>query len=172
TLLRLVRFARRTQFGRDHAFERIRTIDDYQRRVPLRDYESFWTNYWRDAFPRLQGVTWPDSIPYFALSSGTTSGTTKYIPISRQMLASNQRAALTSLALFLNAHRGVPLFTGRLFFLGGSTALDELGARNSECGTQPPFAPHSEFRVPSSIRAGDLSGITAVEAPALLRPYT
>ena len=78
---------------------------DLREGVPLRDYEAFWTNYWRDAYPHLQGVTWPDFIPYYALSSGTTSGATKYIPISRQMLASNQRAALTSLAWFLAADR-------------------------------------------------------------------
>ena len=171
TLLRLVRQARRTVFGREHRFERIRSIDDYQHRVPLRDYESFWTEYWRDAFPFLEGVTWPEAIPYFALSSGTTSGTTKYIPISRQMLASIHRAGLTSLALFLNAHPGIPLFTGRMFFLGGSTALEECGMRNAEpngltCGMK------DRVVAPYSIKMGDLSGITAVEASPLLRPYT
>jgi hypothetical protein len=169
TLLRLVRFARRTRFGREHGFERIRNVAEYQRRVPLRDYEAFWTNYWRDAFPYLQGVTWPDAIPYYALSSGTTSGTTKYIPISRQMLASNQRAALTSLALFLNAHPGVPLFTGRLFFLGGSTALEDCDNRNGTDGTHKTYF---ACRNSHSIKLGDLSGITAIEASPLLRPYT
>src|SRR5258708_29283156 len=66
------------------------------------------------------------------------------------MLASNRRAALTSLAWFRAAHPGVPLFTGKLFFLGGSTALTPLG--NS--------------------LAGDLSGIAARAVPAFLRPYT
>ena len=94
--------------------------------MPLREYEAFWKDYWQPAFPRLADVTWPGPIPYFALSSGTTSGTTKYIPVSPQMLASNRRAALTTLALFLSAHPGTPLFTGRIFFLGGSTDLQEL----------------------------------------------
>ena len=35
-----------------------------------------------------------------------------------------------------------------------------------------PFIPHSAFRIPHSIKAGDLSGITAIEASPLLRPYT
>src|SRR5215831_9210363 len=74
TLLRLVRTARFTSFGRDHDFSHIRTIADYQQRVPLRTYEEFWSEYWQSAFPRLQGVTWPRPIPYIALSSGTTSG--------------------------------------------------------------------------------------------------
>jgi hypothetical protein len=155
TLLRLVRSSRHTRFGRDHDFGRIRSIADYQSRVPLRDYDAFWSHYWREPFPHLHNVTWPGAIGYFALSSGTTTGSTKYIPLSRAMLASNQRAAWTTLSLFLAAYPGTPLFRGRLFFLGGSTDLQDL--------TQP-----SQPRV----LAGDLSGIIACEAPSLLRPYT
>ncbi len=152
TLLRLVRHARDTRFGRDHDFAAVRSVTDYQARVPLRDYDAFWSGYWSAAFPFLQGVSWPGPVPYFALSSGTTSGTTKYLPVSREMLASNRKAALTTLALFLAAHPGTPLFTGRLFFLGGSTDLQDLAG--------------------GSVRAGDLSGIVAREVSPLLRPYT
>lgn len=159
TLLRLVRCARRTRFGVDHAFGSIRSILDYQRRVPLRTYEDFWSDYWRDSFPYLDNVSWPGVVPYFALSSGTTSGTTKYIPLTRQMLASNQRAALTTLSLFLSAHPRTPLFTGRLFFLGGSTDLRRL-------------SDNKEAPLPCPILAGDLSGITVREASPLLRPFT
>ena len=155
TLLRLVRHARDTRFGRDHDFARIRTVADYQRRVPPREYEAFWDDYWRAAFPDPRGTTWPDPIPYLALSSGTTSGATKYLPVSRQLLRSNQRAALTTLALFLAARPGTPLFNGRLFFLGGSTELE---------------SPASWYDGP--VRVGDLSGIVAREASALLRPFT
>ncbi len=155
-LSRLVRRARGTRFGVDHDFARIRTVDEYQRRVPLRTYEDFWNDYWRAPFPHLVGVTWPGPIPYFALSSGTTSGTTKYIPVSRRMLASNQKAALTALSLFLVAHPRTPLFTGRLFFLGGSSDLRALPTETGEV---------------SGILAGDLSGITVREASPWLRPF-
>src|SRR5262245_54027175 len=73
-LLRLVRRAAGTAFGREHGFDRIRDVAGYQARVPLRDYEAFWSGYWRRPFPFLQGVTWPGHVPYFALTSGTTSG--------------------------------------------------------------------------------------------------
>src|SRR5215207_9643556 len=66
TLLRLVRYARRTAFGRAHGFERINSVADYQERVPLRDYEAFWQEWWQGPFPFLKGATWPDFIPYFA----------------------------------------------------------------------------------------------------------
>jgi hypothetical protein len=151
TLLALVRHARDTRFGRDHDFARVRTLADYQARVPLREYEAYWKDFWQPAFPNLQGVSWPDPIPYLALSSGTTSGSTKYIPVSTAMLASNRKGALTTLSLFLAAYPRTPLFTGRAFFLGGSSDLTVL-------------AP--------DIRAGDLSGIAAREVSSVLRPFT
>jgi hypothetical protein len=158
TLLSLVRHAAGTRFGLDHDFARIRSVEEYQRRVPLRDYEGFWKDYWQPVFPSLGGATWPGRIPYLALSSGTTTGSTKYIPVSREMLASNQRAALTALSLFRAAHPlahpEVPLFTGRMFFLGGSTSLTPLGAPS-----QPTLS-------------GDLSGIAAREVSSFLRPFT
>jgi hypothetical protein len=151
TLRQLLRYAQDTRFGRAHRFERLRTVADYQQRVPLRDYEAFWKDYWQPAFPVLDNVTWPGRIPYFALSSGTTSGTTKYIPVSWAMVRANRTAALTTLALFRAAHPEGSLFTGRFFFLGGSSDLARL-------------AP--------GVRAGDLSGIAAREVASVLRPYT
>src|SRR5262245_15379996 len=79
TLLRLVHQGAHTRFGRLHDFGRVRDIAGFQRRVPLRDYEAFWQEFWQPAFPDLGGVTWPGPIRYLALSSGTTTGSTKYI---------------------------------------------------------------------------------------------
>jgi GH3 auxin-responsive promoter len=151
TLLSLVRRARNTRFGRDHDFARISSVADYQARVPVRDYEFFWTSYWKDAYPRLDDITWPGKIPYYALSSGTTSGATKYIPVSWEMVASNKKTAFTTIALFRHANPGAKLFTGKFFFLGGSTDL-----RKQADGSL----------------AGDLSGIASRELREFLRPYT
>jgi hypothetical protein len=151
TLLRLVRTARDTRFGRDHDFARITSVADYQARVRPRDYEWFRSNYWQAGFPAVSGATWPGRTPYFALSSGTTSGATKYIPVTREMVRSNRKAASTTLALYRDANPDARLLTGKFFFLGGSTDLRPL-TRGS--------------------LAGDLSGIATREAPGLLRPYT
>src|SRR4051794_40910371 len=78
----LLRQAAATRFGRDHGFTAIKDIADFQARVPLRRYEEMWRDYWQPAFPRLVDCSWPREIGCFALSSGTTSGTTKYIPVS------------------------------------------------------------------------------------------
>lgn len=151
SLLRMVRKARRTRFGADHDFRRIENVRDYQNRVPVREYEYFWSTYWKDAYPRLDDLTWPGFTPYYALSSGTTSGTTKYIPVTRDMVTSNAKAAFTTLSFFRHAHPGSRLLTGEFFFLGGCTDL-----RKQDDGSY----------------AGDLSGIAAREVTDALRPYT
>lgn len=166
TLLRLVRYARKTAFGRAHGFDRVRTVADFQARVPLCDYEAMWANWWRGPFPFLKGVSWPDPAPYFALTSGTTSGSTKYLPLTRQLLASNTKAALTTLSWFLAANPGTPLFNGRLFFLGGSTDLQDLSAQSAHKLRAGAFVRYGR------VYGGDLSGITAIEASAWMRPFS
>jgi hypothetical protein len=119
--------------------------------VPVRSYESLWEDYLRDRYPVFQDLTWPGRIPYLALTSGTTQGITKYIPVSREMVASNRQTAVTMLACHCAAHPSARLFGGRILFLGGSAELR---------------------RVAGGVREGDLSGIAAREVSPLLRPFT
>jgi hypothetical protein len=148
-LLRLTHRAALTKFGKAHDFARIRSVADFQARVPLRRYEDFWKEWWKDAFPVLTDITWPGRIPYFAATSGTTTGNTKFIPVSRRMNASNRRAALDLLSHHLAARPDSRILGGRNFMLGGSTNLTE----------QAP-----------GIRSGDLSGIAAETVPRWARP--
>lgn len=122
-LLSLVRTAQDTKFGKDHGFSKIRTVADYQQRVPLRRYEQFWNDYWKAPFPRLENVTWPGLIPFFPLSSGTSSGTTKYIPCSEEMVASNAKAGVDLLIHHVTNRPKSKLMGGKSFMLGGSTDL-------------------------------------------------
>jgi hypothetical protein len=149
-LARLVRHAQDTRFGRDHSFAKITSLAEFQARVPLRRYEDMWRDYWQPAFPSLLDCTWPGTIPYFALSSGTTSGTTKYIPCSREMTKANDRAALDVLAHHIADRPHSRVLGGKTFMLGGSTELTKL-------------AP--------GIHAGDLSGIAAARMPFWARAY-
>lgn len=149
-LLRLVARAAETRFGRAHEFGRIRSVAEFQAQVPLRRYEDFWRDWWQPPFPSLRGATWPDPVPFFALSSGTTSGATKYIPCSAAMLRSNTRAALDLLVHHVTHRPASRVFGGQSFMLGGSTDLTTL-------------AP--------GIQAGDLSGIARARLPAWARRF-
>lgn len=150
TLLKLVRTAKDTRFGIDHHFAEIDSVADYQARVPVRSYEYFWDHYWK-GYPNVTDATWPGFMPYFALSSGTTSGATKYIPVSMEMVKSNRKAAQTTMALFRHSFPRHQIFTGKFFFLGGNTDVNLLS---------------------NGSRGGDLSGIAAREIPDAVRPYT
>jgi hypothetical protein len=144
----LIGRARATAFGRDHGFSAAWSLDDYRARVPLRDYDAFWQDYWQASFPRLTDCTWPGLIPWLAVSSGTTTGTTKYIPVSREMHRSNVRASADLLTHHLANRPQSRLFAGRVFMLGGSTGL---------------------FRQAQGVFSGDLSGIAAAEMPGWAR---
>ena len=125
TLLGLVRKRAATRFGRDHGFADDPSVADFQTRVPLRTYEDLWEDYLKDQYPVFDNLTWPGKIPYLALTSGTTQGATKYIPVSRAMIASNRKAAQTMVACHLARRPESRLFQGRIFFLGGSTDLEQ-----------------------------------------------
>src|SRR3954447_5890279 len=79
-LRELVAKAAGTRFGRQHDFAGIRTVADFQRRVPLRTYGQLWDEFWKKHFPELDNVTWPGLMPFFAVSSSTASGKVKHIP--------------------------------------------------------------------------------------------
>ncbi len=151
TLETLVKTARATRFGRDHSFAKIRTIADFQAAVPLRKYEDIWKDYLEDQYPIFQDLTWPGRVPYLALTSGTTQGATKYIPVTRAMNTSNRKGALTMISRHVVARPDSRLFHGKLFFLGGSTDLEKPGP---------------------GVQQGDLSGIAAKEVSPFLRAYT
>lgn len=141
--------AQDTRFGRAHGFAAIGDVATYQKAVPLRRYEDFWKEWWQPGFPRLVDVTWPGTVPYLAASSGTTSGSTKFIPVTRAMVRSNRRAAVQLAVHHLANRPRSRILAGKNFILGGSTALAES-------------AP--------GILSGDLSGIAAKEVPIWARP--
>jgi hypothetical protein len=89
------------------------------------------------------------------------------------MLASNRRAATTMLAFFLAAYPRTNLFSGRIFFLGGSTDFRDLGKESQRerraSLTRFNFWP---FNRPQQILAGDLSAIATRDVSDFLRPYT
>ena len=140
--------ASRTAFGRAHNLAALRSVRDYQRAVPLRTWDQLWQEFWQPAFPVLDNVTWPGRIGFFAETSGTTGARAKHIPVSRQMVRANRRAALDVLFGHLRSHPGSTLFGGPNLVLGGSSRLT---------------------RLEGGARTGDLSGIAAATMPAWTR---
>ena len=146
--MRLISKAAHTRFGRDHGFAKISGVKDFQNRVRLRTYEDMWGEYWSRDFPVLTDCSWPRAMPFFALTSGTTTDVNKYIPYSNDMIRSNRRGALDLLTHHLANRPHSRIFGGKTFMLGGSTDL---------------------VREAPGVSSGELSGIAAKTVPLWAR---
>ena len=146
-LLGMVRRARQTLWGRQHGFESIRSVRDYQRAVPVCRYEDV-APLWHRAFDGERDICWPGHVRYFALSSGTTAETCKAIPVTKDSIRANFRSALTLMAL-CQAQAGDEVLAGKTLYFGGCTTLERRGA----------------------CLQGDSSGIMALHIPRLAWRY-
>src|SRR5690606_27249755 len=111
-LRRLLETAQETRFGRERGFKRVLSAADSdllsacRAATPVADYYAFRTMVAEMREEARPDVLWPGVVMDFAQTSGTTAGD-KYIPVSRQMMRSNYRAALE---IFVHAMRfGVDL---------------------------------------------------------------
>ena len=110
-LLRIVRHAKDTTFGRRYGFADIRSYEQYAARVPVGDYDSF-----APAIEAMRagetGLVLPEKILYFGNSSGSsTKGKPKFLPISERQIAFQRGSAADALYRYL-AWRGDDDFTG------------------------------------------------------------
>jgi hypothetical protein len=100
-LHRILEDNRDTEFGRHHDFSSIRSLADYQQRVPLRDYDQ--QQHWIDrAAAGMPSVLTQEKIRLFEPTSGS-SGATKLIPYTTALQREFQRGIRAWIAdLFLH----------------------------------------------------------------------
>ncbi len=136
-----------TSFWREAGVEAGMDYESFRARVAPRGYEQF-----APAIERMKrgeaDVLWPGRCAFFAVSSGTTAGPTKYLPVTEELLGHFRRASLDSLLYYTVRVKHAAAFRGRHLLLGGSTTLTPLAD----------VKPHEAY-------AGDLSGITALNLP-------
>lgn len=153
-LRKLLRKARLTEFGQRYQFDDIllsRHPDKkFQEMLPVFDYNSIHADWWHKTLQGETDVCWPGRIKYFALSSGTSESSSKYIPITNELMFGNRLVMLKQLLSLRNYEHISWKNVGRgCLMLGGSTDL------------QPGPGYYS----------GDLSGITAKKVPFWFSPF-
>ncbi|QYM79390.1 GH3 auxin-responsive promoter family protein [Horticoccus luteus] len=114
-----------TAHGRSLGLADARDYRAFRRQVAPRAYEYFAPLIAR----MMQGeadVLWPGRTTHYAVSSRTTAGPAKHLPVSAAMLAHFRRAGLNSLLYYTArvGHTGV--FRGRHLHLGGATRAVSL----------------------------------------------
>jgi len=121
-LHQLLKAAANTAFGKDHCFSEISNYEDFKTQVPVRDYEGL-KPYIERIKNGEQDILWKGSPLYFAKTSGTTSGA-KYIPLTKESLAYQIKAAKSALLHYIVDSGNHHFINGKMIFLQGSPELD------------------------------------------------
>lgn len=129
-LFELLKQGAQTEYGSKYSFQDIRSIEEYQQRVPIVDYEEI-----KPYIERLrQGeekLLWPTEIRWFAKSSGTTQSKSKFIPVSNEALENcHFRGARDVLAIYMNLYPDNNLLSGKGLTLGGSHQVDNFNMKS------------------------------------------
>ncbi len=122
-LLSLVATAQKTLFGREHDFENIKNVKDFQERVHVGDYEVL-KPYIERVKKGQANILWTETPEYFAKTSGTTSGA-KYIPISKEGMPFQIKGAQSALFHYIAKKNNADFVKGKMIFLQGSPELQE-----------------------------------------------
>lgn len=120
----LIKKGSQTRFGKDHNFQQVKSVADYQNNVPPRDYEAL-KHYFELAKKGEEDILWPGKPRYFAKTSGTTSGA-KYIPITSDSLPNHFGTARNALFNFYGKYGKGNWMDGKMIFLSGSPELDTI----------------------------------------------
>lgn len=128
-LLSLVDTAKKTLFGREHNFENIISVKDFQDTVQISDYEDL-KPYIERVKKGQANILWTDVPEYFAKTSGTTSGS-KYIPISKEGMPFQVKGAQSALFHYIAKNNNADFVNGKMIFLQGSPELEEVFGINT-----------------------------------------
>lgn len=124
----LIGSAQFTEYGKRHAFDKINSVNDFKKQVPINDYDSL-KPYIQRILEGEQNVLWPSPISWFAKSSGTTSDKSKFIPISKESLDENHyKSGKDVLTLYLKQFPESKVMSGKCLVIGGSHQINQLNA--------------------------------------------
>lgn len=141
----LVSAGAKTEFGKEHGLDKVKTYDDFKAAIPIRDYEQL-SPYITRIKEGKHNVLWKGKPIYFAKTSGTTSGI-KYIPITKESIPNHINSARNALLCYMQESGNYQFANGKMIFLSGSPELERL----------------------ADIPTGRLSGIVNHHVPKYLR---
>lgn len=124
----LVKHGRKTLFGSEKQFDRIKTVSDFQRRVPVCSYEELRPYLDKIIIEKQRNVLWDSPVKWFAMSSGTTEEKSKYIPVTQESLRNcHYRCGYHMLGLYAESYPDAAYFLGKTLVLGGSQQVNNIG---------------------------------------------
>ena len=126
TFQKLIEKAEDTEWGKKFGYRSLTCMEDYQKRVPVQDYDDI-KKYIIRLRQGEKNLLWPGAIKWFAKSSGTTSDKSKFIPVSREAIEScHFRGGKDVLAFYTEQFPETRLFRGKGLTLGGSHQINNF----------------------------------------------
>jgi hypothetical protein len=139
-----------TEWGKKHDFKNIKTPKDFAAAVPIQNYESLQP-YIDRMMRGEENVLWQGRVKYFSKSSGTTSGRSKFIPVSPENLKEcHIKGTWDSMTFFYNQREDARQFECKSLLMGGSL---------------------SRFEAYPDTIIGDVSAIMIEQMPMVARPF-
>lgn len=144
--------ASQTEFGKYYNFQKILTdfrkkdkgfYDSFSSAIPVHDYNKIYKDWWHLSLKGAKDICWPGRIKYFALSSGTSESSSKYIPVTKEMTKAIQKTSIRQILTLSKYELPSDFFEAGILMIGGSTHLNRRG----------------------NYFEGDLSGIQAARLP-------
>lgn len=144
--------ASQTEFGKHYNFYNILRAfrgsprdfyEQFRSQIPIHTYNSIYNDWWKLSLKGGRNICWPGQVKYFALSSGTSESSSKYIPVTKDMTKAIQKTSIRQILTLSKYDLAADIFEAGILMLGGSTHLNHRG----------------------SYFEGDLSGIQAARLP-------
>ncbi len=109
-----------TQWGINHNFNRIKSYKDFQKSMPISNYEDFLP-YIERIKSGEKNLLWPNETRWFAKSSGTTSTKSKFIPVTQDSLDDcHFKGGKDMLALYLHKNPEAEFLNGKTIAVAGT----------------------------------------------------
>ncbi|MFM2206228.1 MAG: hypothetical protein RL213_203 [Bacteroidota bacterium] len=125
---RLLDSAKNTEWGQRYDYRSIRTEQEFRERVPVQNYDSLKPFIDR-TLKGEQNILWPTDIRWFAKSSGTTAGKSKFIPVSQEAMEEcHYKGGKDLLSIYCNLNPETKIFTGKGLTMGGSHHPNDPGS--------------------------------------------
>lgn len=128
TFYYLLEHGKKTMFGQEKRFDSIRTVSDFQAKVPVATYEDLRPYLDKILVEKKQDVLWDSPVKWFAMSSGTTEDKSKYIPVTQESLKNcHYRCGYHMLGMYALHHPDTAFSLGKTLVLGGSQQVNAIG---------------------------------------------
>jgi hypothetical protein len=125
-LTKMMDSAASTEFGKLHHFDTVRLHTTFKNEVPLQEYADV-KPYVDRLMNGEQHLLWPGETKWFAKSSGTTTGRSKFIPVTRDSLMDcHYKGGKDLLALYYHNYPNRKLYNGKHLIIGGSAQINYL----------------------------------------------